>query len=139
MDIQTILDYQSLDFEKVKINRQLAKSDEYVRYTRANEATKKSVDNVAKMSTRAAQLFAKAEEIAAQFEAASKEYDEIAGAAEGLDKSAVGRRSHPRTRTPRSQRAARARSTNSKRSLRQNSTRSAPNSANSKKRRTRSF
>ena len=85
MDIQTILDYQSLDFEKVKINRQLAKSDEYVRYTRANETTKKSVDNVAKMSTRAAQLFAKAEEIAAQFEAASKEYDEIAGAAEGLE------------------------------------------------------
>ena len=85
MDIQTILDYQSLDFEKVKINRQLAKSEEYTRYMRATDAMKKAIDNVAKMSTRAAQLFAKADEIAAQFEAVSKEYDEIAGAAEGLE------------------------------------------------------
>ena len=85
MDIQTILDYQSLDFEKVKINRQLAKSEEYTRYMRATDAMKKAIDNVAKMSTRAAQLFAKADEITAQFEAVSKEYDEIAGAAEGLE------------------------------------------------------
>ena len=85
MDIQTILDYQALDFEKVKINRQLAKSEEYARYMRATDAMKKAIDNVAKMSTRAAQLFAKADEIAAQFEAVSKEYDEIAGAAEGLE------------------------------------------------------
>ncbi len=85
MNIQTILDYQALDFEKIKINRQLAKSEEYVRYTHATEAMKKSVDKVAKMSTRAEQLFAKVDMLIGQYEAACKEYDEIAGAAEGLD------------------------------------------------------
>ena len=85
MDIQTILEYQKLDFEKVKISKKLTETEEYRRYVHANEAMKKAIDNVAKMSTRAEQLFEKAEDVSRKFESASKEYDEIAGAAEGLE------------------------------------------------------
>lgn len=85
MNIKSILDYQALDFEKIKINRQLSQSEEYKRFVHANEAMKQSVDKVAKMSTRAAQLFAKADLLIGQYEAACKEFDEISGAVEGLD------------------------------------------------------
>ena len=80
MDIQTILEYQKLDFERVKISKKLTETEEYKRYVHANEAMKKAIDNVAKMSTRAEQLFEKAEDVSKKFESASKEYDEIAGA-----------------------------------------------------------
>ncbi len=84
MNIQSILDYQALDLQKVKLNRELAKRDEYVQWQHAHEAMNQSVEKVAKMNTRAAQLFAKVDMLMEQFNAASKEFDEVAGEIDGL-------------------------------------------------------
>ena len=84
MDVTKILEYQALDGEKVKINRELKNSKEATQYMHANEAMKQAIENVAKKSTRAAQLFAKAELLMKQYEDACREFDDLSGEIDGI-------------------------------------------------------
>ena len=84
MDVTKILEYQALDGEKVKINRELKNSKEAAQYMHANEAMKQAIENVAKKSTRAAQLFAKAELLMKQYEDACREFDDLSGEIDGI-------------------------------------------------------